>query len=268
MQQAYLGGTLPVEKYTFLVYHSSGPEGSRLGDGLEHGNSTLCLIQSPKVEDMPGFVQEITAHEFFHILAPLNIHSDMVQNFDYLNPKFDKHLWLYEGVTEYMTMVYDVKNGENSIATLCERITAKVKEADKYDQKLSLADLSRQAMSRQDQYGNIYQKGALVGLCIDIKLRQATMGVSGLQDMMKNLLAAYGKDKSFQEKPFFDIVAKHSQPDMYYFLRDVVEDNKPMPLAHFLAEVGLKLDPKDNSVYPSEEGSATQRTLRLWWIGK
>jgi predicted metalloprotease with PDZ domain len=94
------------------------------------------------------------------------------------------------------------------------------------------------------------------------------MGVSGLQDMMKNLLAAYGKDKSFQEKPFFDIVAKHSQPDMYYFLRDVVEDNKPMPLAHFLAEVGLKLDPKDNSVYPSEEGSATQRTLRLWWIGK
>ena len=52
-------------------------------------------------EQLSSFVVRVAAHEFFHIVTPLNIHSKEIGDFDFINPKMSKHLWMYEGVTEY-----------------------------------------------------------------------------------------------------------------------------------------------------------------------
>jgi predicted metalloprotease with PDZ domain len=72
-------------------------------------------------------LREIAAHEFFHIITPLNIHSEEIQYFDYDNPKMSDHLWLYEGTTEYHAHAMQVKYGFYSadafLQTLKEKMT-------------------------------------------------------------------------------------------------------------------------------------------------
>ena len=51
---------------------------------------------------------DIVSHEFFHIVTPLSVHSEDVHYFDYNAPTFSKHLWMYEGVTEYFATLFQV----------------------------------------------------------------------------------------------------------------------------------------------------------------
>ena len=108
-QQAYLGGQLPVKDYAFLIYHEIAPQGNFLGDGLEHNNSTLCIFSAHDLNALPVHLFDVASHEFFHIITPLSIHSKEIQFYDYLNPVLSKHLWLYEGMTEYATIHMPIK---------------------------------------------------------------------------------------------------------------------------------------------------------------
>ena len=53
------------------------------------------------------------AHEFFHIVTPLSIHSEEIQYFDFNQPKMSEHLWLYEGSTEYHAHMVQEKYGSD-----------------------------------------------------------------------------------------------------------------------------------------------------------
>jgi len=263
-----LGGKLPMQRYTYLFYMADGPAGSFLGDGLEHRASSLCLMQGISVEAVAPFMQDLAAHEFFHTVTPLWLQSDIAAKFDFKNPVLDKHLWFYEGMPEYLSMLLPVRLGEKTVLDFSYAISQKVKDAAKYDPKLTLADMSRQAITRQDQYGNFYAKGALVCMALDIKLRSAQLGTSGIPESLVQLMTLYGPQKQFKEKEFYDVLGRVTQPDYYYFLRDIVDENKPFPLADILLMAGFHLDPATGDVVPSDEASALQRTLRQWWIRK
>ncbi|MBK6507405.1 MAG: hypothetical protein IPG02_17575 [Ignavibacteria bacterium] len=39
----------------------------------------------------------------------MNLHAEEIGNFDYNNPVMSKHLWLYEGTTEYFADYIQLK---------------------------------------------------------------------------------------------------------------------------------------------------------------
>ena len=49
------------------------------------------------------------------------------------------------------------------------------------------------------QYNNVYAKGALINMCLDILLRYNSNGEYGTQNLMADLSKLYGKDKSFKD---------------------------------------------------------------------
>jgi predicted metalloprotease with PDZ domain len=110
-QGEYLGGVLPVDKYSFLIYMANH-DGITGGFGaLEHAYCSMYFLpEMPDAVLIPQ-LREIAAHEFFHIVTPLNIHSKEIQYFDYGHPKMSAHLWLYEGTTEYHAHAVQVKYG-------------------------------------------------------------------------------------------------------------------------------------------------------------
>ena len=55
------------------------------------------------------------AHEFLHIVTPLAIHAQQINDFDFYSPSMSKHLWLYEGVTEYTSVLVQVQQGLMSL---------------------------------------------------------------------------------------------------------------------------------------------------------
>lgn len=268
-QRRYLGGQLPVDRYRFLIYHALGEEENGfIGDGLEHATSTLSLLHSAwDMETIRQFVYRIASHEFFHVLAPLAIHSEQIHDYDFTGPEMSRHLWLYEGMTEYATIHMPVKQGMVNIEKFLSSIEEKLRQMQGFDNDLPLTELSLQAMERQDQYYNVYLRGALAGLCLDLRLRELSAGRYGTQDMMMELYRRYGKDRYFKDDQLFDEIASFTFPEIRDFFRRHIESAEPLPIQAYLEKAGFLLNEKNLSVRPMKELQPEQLALRQAWLG-
>lgn len=239
-QQAYLGGKLPIDKYAFIIYLYTGQSGSGGSGALEHSYSSFYYLPEIAPERLSGFLVDIAAHEFFHIVTPLNIHSEEIGNFDYINPKMSKHLWLYEGVTEYFAGHVQVYQKMINSEDYLEVIVEKMQGARGFLDELPFTELSLGALDEhKEQYGNVYQKGALIGLCLDILIREQSNGKNGLKDLMKALSNEYGKDVSFKDDELFDKIASLTSPEIRTFFTNYVEGKNRLPFEEIFNKVGI-----------------------------
>jgi predicted metalloprotease with PDZ domain len=230
-QKEYLGGQLPIKKYAFLIYLFDKPTKSGSMGALEHSYSSLYSLPEAKSEQLAQTVRDVAAHEFFHIVTPLSIHSEEIHNFDFNTPQMSKHLWLYEGVTEYFAGHMQVKHGLIDLAQYADMIREKLFQAEQFNDTLPFTVMSKNALDvHKDQYGNVYQKGALIGLCLDIKLRELSGGKYGMQNLMQDLAKNFGKEKAFKDEELFDQIAKLTYPEIRTFFTRYVEGNEPLPL--------------------------------------
>ncbi|CAN5222962.1 peptidase M61 [soil metagenome] len=242
----YLGGELPVDKYAFIVYLSDRKDLTRFG-ALEHSQSCFSFLpENLPPQQLASSFRDVASHEFLHIVTPLNIHSEEIGNFDYINTKMSKHLWLYEGLTEYAAHHSQLRYNLIDLPAYLSRQVGKYRNATTYfNDSLAFTELSLQALDKQkSQYGNVYEKGALIGLCLDVKLLQLSNGKYGTRELMKDLAKTYGKKKSFKDEELFDKITALTYPEIRNFFRDYVEAGKPLPLKETFGALGLDFDPK------------------------
>ena len=240
LQKEYLGGTLPVDKYAFIIYLYEGQSGSGGSGALEHSYSSFYYLPEMSAERLSGFVVSVAAHEFFHIVTPLNIHSEEIGDFDFINPKMSKHLWMYEGVTEYFAGHVQVYGGMQTPEEYLGVIEEKLTGAGYFKDDLAFTELSLGCLhEHEDQYGNVYQKGALIGLCLDILLRDQSDGKVGTKDMMALLSKEYGKNKSFNDAELFDKITDLSSPEVGEFFKEYVAGPKELPFEDLFNRVGI-----------------------------
>ena len=240
-QKDYLGGELPVDKYAFIIYLFNKPTVSGAYGALEHSYSSMYSL--PEGVD-PGFlsktIRDIAAHEFFHIVTPLNIHSEEIGNFNFIDPQMSKHLWMYEGATEYAAHHVQVKAGLVTLEEHLETLAGKMKSAANYDESIPFTEMSEGCLhTHKDQYINVYQKGALISLCVDLKLRILSNGEYGIQNLMKDLAKTYGKEVSFKDDELFDKITVLTYPEMRAFFTKHVEGNAPLPFKELLDKAGI-----------------------------
>lgn len=242
-QKEYLGGKLPVDKYAFIFYFTDQPVTSY--GALEHSYSSLYYMPETTIENMNQQLRDFVAHEFFHIVTPLTIHSEEIHNFDFNDPKMSKHLWLYEGVTEYFAGNVQVKYGLISPEEYLDVLREKMVSASHYIDSVAFTDISKYTLEKyKDEYGNVYQKGALIGLCLDIKLRKLSNGKYGMQNLAADLGKKYGKSKAFQDENLFAEITALTYPEIGEFLKRYVGGNEPLPLPEIFELVGVKFAPE------------------------
>ena len=239
-QKNYLGGTLPIKKYAFLIYIFDGFSNSGSYGALEHSYSSLYFLPNMGASRLASTVVEIAAHEFFHILTPLSIHSEQIHYFDFINPKMSKHLWLYEGVTEYFANHVLLQQELISLEEFLDKMRDKVGEANNYSDvpftEMSLGCLDEYA----DEYGNVYEKGALIGWMLDVRLRELSDGKYGLMNLMQDLSKKYGTDQPFEDDKLFDVITEMTYPEIRTFFADYVEGSKELPYTEYLKAIGIK----------------------------
>ena len=191
-------------------------------------------------KQLSDIIVRVAAHEFFHIVTPLSIHAEQIGNFDYINPKMSKHLWMYEGVTEYFAGHVQVYEGMMSPEDYLGVIEEKLAGASHFKDDLPFTEMSLGCLDEyENQYLNVYNKGALIGMCLDILLREQSNGEMGVKDMLKKLSLEYGKDKSFKDDELFDKIAEFSSPSIRTFFKKYVEGSEPLPLEEILGKVGI-----------------------------
>ena len=237
----YLGGELPVDQYTILVYLNKGMGGTGAFGALEHNTSTVFYLPEAPVSALRQTLRDVTAHEFFHIVTPLSIHSEEIDDYDFVNPKMSKHLWLYEGCTEYAAQHVQVKESLMSTDDFLDVMRQKMVAASGYDSGIAFTELSKKALDEHaDQYLNVYQKGALIGMAIDLKLLTLSEGQYGIQNLMSDLSDKYGVDKPFKDDELFDEIGQISgYPEMTSFLEKHVAGTDPLPFEDLLENAGI-----------------------------
>jgi predicted metalloprotease with PDZ domain len=241
-QNSYLGGKLPVDKYAFIFYFTDKP--ITVFGALEHSYSSFYYMPEKTIEELQQTVRDMAAHEFFHIVTPLNIHSQEIHHFDFNDPKMSKHLWMYEGVTEYFAGNMQVKYGLISPQQYLEVIRNKMVIADNFIDDVPFTDISKFTLDKySDQYYNVYQKGALIGMCMDIKLRKLSGGKYGMQNLMADLSKKYGKDQAFNDEDLFADIEKLTYPEIGEFLRKYVGGAESLPFDEVFGLVGVKHTP-------------------------
>jgi predicted metalloprotease with PDZ domain len=234
---------LPVDNYTFLFYFLQDPSG--VTGAWEHSYSSEYVIGEE--EPTPAFLKsvvDIASHEFFHVITPLNIHSEIIESFNFEKPTPSQHLWLYEGVTEWASHVQLFRGG---VTTLDDYINNGLKQkivvSENYfkpDWSLKrIADESFNGGDGAQQYGNIYYKGALTASYLDIRILELSNGKYGLREVLLNLIKKYGKGNPFNEKTFFDDLAAMTFPEIKEFTTKYIVNNEPFPHEEYLAKIGL-----------------------------
>ncbi|MCH2043655.1 MAG: peptidase M61 [Saprospiraceae bacterium] len=243
-QRTYLGNKLPVDHYAFIIYLNEENKAylSQAAGALEHSYSSFYCLFEGESSAIAQMVRDVAAHEFFHIVTPLSIHSEEIHYFDFINPKMSEHLWLYEGVTEYSAQHVQIKQGLMPLEQFLDVTSTKMSTADIYNQNLSFTEMSKTCLDEnKSQYNNVYAKGALIGLCIDLKLRILSEGNYGIQDLMQDLSESYGIDKPFKDKDLFDkIVEVTGQKEIGVFLDKHVAGTEPLPMEELMKAAGIE----------------------------
>lgn len=244
-QKAYLGDINVTPRYDIYLYLSEGKEDSPKGFGaLEHHTSTVVVM--PEALDEAALAEsmiDVVSHEFFHIVTPLSVHSEDIHYFDYNKPTFSKHLWMYEGVTEYFATLFQVDQGLVGEKDFYNKIMEKIEGSKRLNDAMSFTIMSENVLKApyKDQYLNVYQKGALIGMCVDILMREESNGNRGILSLMKELSSKYGKNKPFEDDKLIDEIVAMTYPSLAEFFSAHVVGDIPINYNTFFEKVGLEL---------------------------
>jgi predicted metalloprotease with PDZ domain len=263
-------GKLPVDHYTFLYHFEDSSAGA-----WEHSFSSEYVLQDGQFTDsVAQRVRDIAAHEFFHVVTPLNIHSEIIEHFNFVTPVPSQHLWLYEGTTEWAAHMMQLRAGIKSPADYLNTIIQKMRiDRSKFDTAYSLRELSLTSYSDsgQKQYGNIYMRGALVAGLLDIRLLELSHGQRGLEDLIQELTRKYGKHRAFPEATLVDTLVAMTYPEIGDFFNRYVWHAEPLPIKEYYGKLGIRLvkdaegRPENFEIDPNPLPG--QRLLREAWLG-
>ena len=241
-QKQFLGNINTTKKYSILLYLSSMKNDAQGFGALEHPTATTVVFpEMISKEYLSEMMKDVVSHEFFHIVTPLTIHSQEIQNFDYNSPKMSQHLWMYEGVTEYFSNLFQINQGLIDEDEFYKRIAGKIENASKLNDTMPFTTMSKNVLVEpyKAQYLNVYEKGALIGMCIDIIIREKSKGERGILDLMQKLSSEYGVSKAFNDAELFAKITELTYPEVGDFLKTYVSGPTPIPYETYLAKVGV-----------------------------
>lgn len=242
-QKDFMGNINSTKKYSILLYLSTVDTEDAQGFGaLEHNNSTVVVLPEMfPLDRLETIMTDVVSHEFFHIITPLTVHSEEIHNFNYYEPKMSQHLWMYEGTTEYFAQLFQVTEGIISEKEFYERMLEKIRNSKNYDDDMSFTKMSANILEEpyKSNYTNVYEKGALISMCLDIIIRDNSNGEKGILDLMKALSAKYGSEKPFLDNELIGVVTELTYPEVGKFLKTHVVGNTPINYETYFERVGL-----------------------------
>ncbi len=257
-------GDLPVENYAYLVYAPDLREVGAMLNGtsdagllkkvwtilpligkgfgaLEHQNSSLYYMPEFSDSNLVGDMVDVAIHEFMHIITPLNLHSEYIGDFNYANPQMSEHLWLYEGVTEYFAGIIQLKGGLIDLEDYFNVMRGKIRQAQSYPDDMPFAEMSRNVFDKpyKKQYTQVYMRGAVMGLMLDIEIMRLTNGEKTLIDVLFELIEDFGMEKAFKEDEIVPAMVSKVHPDLQKFFDNYVYGTKPLDIKESMAYAGI-----------------------------
>ena len=259
---AFLEG-LPVDRYSFIFHFED-----QLAGALEHSLSSVYVFRDRTIsESYLNLIKSTAAHEFFHIVTPLHIHSEVISDFNFAEATPSAHLWLYEGVTEWASDIMQYRNNSMELSDLLSEVSSKYSVYDQYDKEITLEEISLTSYTTEgnEQFINIYNRGAIVAYMLDLHLLELSGGEYGLRELILELIDQYGPDRSFDDQQFFDVIVDMTYPEVETFINDYIRGSKELNINEYLSKVGIEHNQETNTFHLLETPSQSQLDLMNVW---
>jgi predicted metalloprotease with PDZ domain len=240
----------PFTDYLFIFHFSS----SRGGGGMEHANATAIEMSAEGAKSDPVTLASLTAHEFFHLWNVKRIRPQSLEPIDYTREQYTPSLWFSEGVTstvaDYILLRANLVDEsrwlrylEHEIGVFERRpahLTQSVEDSsiDTWLEKYPTYGLPQRSIS-------YYDKGELIGVLLDLAVRDATQGHKSLRDVFRWMNRNYAqKHKFFADTAGVrQAVEAVTGKDFKEFFNVCVTGAAPLPYNQYLKTVGLELKP-------------------------
>jgi predicted metalloprotease with PDZ domain len=231
----------PIDRYVLLFHF----EDQNVGAWEHSYSSEYVLKEAPLEESYVDLINGVAAHEIFHMITPLHLHSEVIRQFNFVTPSPSQHLWLYEGVTEWASDMIQLRGGLITLDEFFDEISERLSVDAHFDRDVSLQQLARTAFTPEGraQYVNIYYRGALVPLLMDILLLEKSGGQRGLREVVLELTKKYGSERPFSEEEFFDEFVAMTHPEMRLLIDRHIKGTWPLPIKEYFAKLGFQYDP-------------------------
>jgi len=234
----------PFEKYTFLIHLGKGATGA--GGGMEHSNSTAISVRSEEE------LLDVAAHEFFHLWNVKRIRPAALEPVDYTKEQYTRALWFAEGVTNtyasYTLVRTRLWSKEQFYEDLGEQISElEARAANRWQsaEQTSLdAWLEKYPLYNRPQNSvSYYTKGQVLGVLLDILIRDRTGDERSLDDVLRSMNTEFAKQgKTYRESLDVRLTAeKIAGGSFEEFFRKYVASAEPLPYQQVLALAGLEL---------------------------
>lgn len=260
-----MGGEIPYHDYTFILHLRSNT-----GGGLEHLNSTalgyprfgFVLDRTDGVNSAGpnatmartyrGFLS-LVAHEFFHLWNVKRIRPDALGPFDYTKENYTRSLWVAEGITDYYARLVLRRAGLVSDKEFLRETARAIQNLQNTPGRLAMSveDASfdswikyyRQDENSVNSQVDYYDKGAILGLLLDLEIRRRSSGAKSLDDVMHYLYAEfYKKNRNYTPADFQQACELMAGSSLEQFFANYVRGREELDYDAAFAAAGLRLD--------------------------
>ncbi len=245
-----MGGP-PFQEYMFL-YHIGRDYG---GGGMEHSNCTAISVPSVSA------ILNVSAHEFFHLWNVKRIRPKSLEPVDYTKEMYTTSLWFAEGLTNTYASYTLIRTGLWNQSQFLQDLGEQINELESRPARRwqSVEDSSLDAWF--EKYANYelpqnsisyYNKGQLLGVGLDILIRDLTDNRASLDDVMRTMNQEYAQRGRFYddsdgveravEEVLSEAGAGKKKSEVAAFFSRYVAGTDELPFADWLNKAGLVLE--------------------------
>jgi len=266
---ARMWGGLPYDKYVFFNMLIEA------GGGLEHRNSTWMNAskwaygnQQEQAPPEPGATPGqggarrgsrtswlgLVSHEYFHLWNVKRLRPVELGPFDYENENYTRSLWISEGFTSYYGPLALKRAGlttrEQFLRSMSQAISQLQSTPGRLVQPVETSSFDAWIKHyRPDENSpntaiSYYTKGQVIGMLLDARVRKATNGAKGLDDVMRVAFDRFSKTKGFTPADFRRAASDVAGADLNPWFVTVLETTQELDYSEMLDWYGLRFRPE------------------------
>jgi predicted metalloprotease with PDZ domain len=256
----------PFDSYMFLYHFPRAPAGG----GMEHAYSTAIDLNADAIKGSSLAFRAVTAHEFFHLWNVKRIRPQTLEPVDYSKENYTRALWFSEGVTSTAEGVIELRAGLLDEKGYLDELSDEITELERRPAHLTQsaeessldAWLEGNAYYRRPERSiSYYNKGELLGVMLDLELREASHGRASLREVFQWMNQNYAKRGRFfhDSDGVREAAEAVSHADLGGFFSKYVAGTEEIPWNDFFRSVGLRVVQESNTA--PDAGFAASRNF-------
>ncbi len=245
----------PFDSYMFLYHFPHGAAGG----GMEHAYSTAIDLSADVMKQTLYVLTTVTSHEFFHLWNVKRIRPQTLEPVDYTKENYTRALWFSEGVTstaedtiQLRAALIDEKQYLYHLGEEITELELRPAHLTQSAEESSLdAWLEGNAYYRRPERSiSYYNKGELLGVILDLAVRDASHDRASLREALQWMNTTYAKQGRFfnDSAGVREAAEAVTHADLGWFFSKYVAGTDEIPWNDFFHSVGLHVESVSNTL--------------------